>query len=100
MHGWTRRFHGAAASLIACLIAVNAFAQQEWPARPVRLIVPWTAKLIAPVLAAAGTANAAGTAATSKPAVQSQSSGAGAGKVTFNPFSITRKIDRSSPTFY
>lgn len=41
MHGWTRRFHGAAASLIACLIAVNAFAQQEWPARPVRLIVPY-----------------------------------------------------------
>ena len=26
----------------------------------------------------------------------SQSSGAGAGKVTFNPFSITRKIDVSS----
>jgi len=25
------------------------------------------------------------------------SSGAGAGKVTFNPFSITRKIDQSSP---
>ncbi len=27
----------------------------------------------------------------------SQSTGAGAGRVTFNPFSITRKIDRSSP---
>lgn len=27
------------------------------------------------------------------------STGAGAGKVTFNPFSITRKIDKSSPTF-
>jgi hypothetical protein len=27
----------------------------------------------------------------------SQSSGAGAGKITFNPFSITRKIDVSSP---
>lgn len=24
----------------------------------------------------------------------------GAGKVTFNPFSITRKIDKSSPTLY
>ena len=28
----------------------------------------------------------------------SQSSGSGAGKVTFNPFSITNKIDKSSPT--
>jgi hypothetical protein len=28
----------------------------------------------------------------------SQSSGSGAGKITFNPFSITRKIDRASPT--
>jgi hypothetical protein len=28
--------------------------------------------------------------------IGSQSSGAGAGKVTFNPFSITRKIDISS----
>lgn len=27
----------------------------------------------------------------------SQSTGAGAGKVTFNPFSINRKIDTSSP---
>jgi hypothetical protein len=27
----------------------------------------------------------------------SQSTGAGAGKVSFNPFSITRKIDKSSP---
>jgi hypothetical protein len=26
----------------------------------------------------------------------SQSSGAGAGKVTFNPFSITRRVDRES----
>jgi type VI protein secretion system component Hcp len=25
--------------------------------------------------------------------------GAGAGKVSFNPFSITRKIDKSSPIF-
>jgi len=25
---------------------------------------------------------------------------AGAGKVTFNPFSITRKIDASSPKFF
>lgn len=32
--------------------------------------------------------------------IGSQSSGAGAGKVTFNPFSITRKIDRSSPDFF
>jgi type VI secretion system secreted protein Hcp len=32
--------------------------------------------------------------------IGSQSSGAGAGKVTFNPFSITRKIDCSSPTFF
>jgi hypothetical protein len=30
----------------------------------------------------------------------SQSSGAGAGKVSFNPFSITRKIDRASPIFF
>jgi type VI protein secretion system component Hcp len=28
------------------------------------------------------------------------SSGAGAGKVTFNPFSITRKIDAASPSFF
>jgi len=33
-------------------------------------------------------------------AIGSASTGAGAGKVTFNPFSITRKIDRSSPTFF
>lgn len=32
--------------------------------------------------------------------IGSQSSGAGAGKVTFNPFSITRKIDKSSPEFF
>src|SRR3954453_9234144 len=32
--------------------------------------------------------------------IGSQSTGAGAGKVTFNPFSITRKIDRCSPIFY
>ena len=32
--------------------------------------------------------------------IGSQSTGAGAGKVTFNPFSITRKIDRASPTFF
>src|SRR3954451_9579978 len=32
--------------------------------------------------------------------IGSQSTGAGAGKVTFNPFSITRKIDKSSPTFF
>jgi len=32
--------------------------------------------------------------------IGSQSSGAGAGKVTFNPFSITRKIDKASPVFY
>jgi type VI protein secretion system component Hcp len=32
--------------------------------------------------------------------IGSQSSGAGAGRVTFNPFSITRKIDRSSPVFF
>lgn len=32
--------------------------------------------------------------------IGSQSSGAGAGKVTFNPFSITRSIDKASPTFY
>ena|SRR5579871_4509822 len=32
--------------------------------------------------------------------IGSQSSGAGAGKVTFNPFSITRKIDRASPQFF
>ncbi len=32
--------------------------------------------------------------------IGSQSTGAGAGKVTFNPFSITRKIDRSSPHLF
>jgi len=32
--------------------------------------------------------------------IGSQSTGAGAGKVSFNPFSITRKIDMSSPVFY
>jgi type VI secretion system secreted protein Hcp len=32
--------------------------------------------------------------------IGSQSTGAGAGKVTFNPFSITRKIDRSSPLLF
>ncbi len=32
--------------------------------------------------------------------IGSQSTGAGAGKVTFNPFSITRKIDKSSPVFF
>jgi hypothetical protein len=31
--------------------------------------------------------------------IGSQSTGAGAGKVTFNPFSITRKVDRASPVF-
>jgi type VI secretion system secreted protein Hcp len=32
--------------------------------------------------------------------IGSQSRGAGAGKVTFNPFSITRSIDKSSPTLF
>lgn len=32
--------------------------------------------------------------------IGSQSSGSGAGKITFNAFSITRKIDCSSPTFF
>jgi type VI secretion system secreted protein Hcp len=32
--------------------------------------------------------------------IGSQTSGAGAGKVTFNPFSITRKIDQASPTLF
>jgi type VI secretion system secreted protein Hcp len=32
--------------------------------------------------------------------IGSQSTGAGAGKITFNPFSITRKIDLQSPTFF
>lgn len=32
--------------------------------------------------------------------IGSQSTGAGAGKVTFNPFSITRSIDCSSPKFF
>ena len=31
---------------------------------------------------------------------KASSSGAGAGKVTFNPFSITRKIDSASPLFF
>jgi type VI protein secretion system component Hcp len=30
----------------------------------------------------------------------STSSGSGAGKVTFNPFSITRKIDSASPSLF
>ncbi len=30
----------------------------------------------------------------------SQSSGAGAGKVTFNPFLITKKIDKASPMLF
>jgi type VI protein secretion system component Hcp len=30
----------------------------------------------------------------------SQSSGAGAGKIEFNPFSFTRKIDAASPIFF
>lgn len=32
--------------------------------------------------------------------IGSQSSGAGAGKVTFNPFTVTRKTDRASPTLF
>jgi type VI protein secretion system component Hcp len=32
--------------------------------------------------------------------IGSQSKGAGAGKITFNPFSITRKIDIQSPIFF
>jgi type VI secretion system secreted protein Hcp len=32
--------------------------------------------------------------------IGSQSSGAGAGRITFNPFSITRKIDCASPVFF
>jgi type VI secretion system secreted protein Hcp len=32
--------------------------------------------------------------------IGSQSTGAGAGKVTFNPFSITRKIDKASPKLF
>jgi type VI secretion system secreted protein Hcp len=32
--------------------------------------------------------------------IGSQSSGAGAGKVTFNPFQITRKSDRASPILF
>ena len=32
--------------------------------------------------------------------IGSQSTGAGAGKVTFNPFSITRKTDRASPVLF
>jgi type VI protein secretion system component Hcp len=32
--------------------------------------------------------------------IGSQSSGAGAGKITFNPFTINRKIDKSSPVFF
>ena len=32
--------------------------------------------------------------------IGSQSSGAGAGKVTFNPFRITRKTDKASPVFF
>lgn len=32
--------------------------------------------------------------------IGSQSSGAGAGKVTFNPFQVTRKTDRASPVLF
>ena len=32
--------------------------------------------------------------------IGSQSTGAGAGKVTFNPFSITRRIDKASPILF
>lgn len=32
--------------------------------------------------------------------IGSQSSGAGAGKASFNPFSITRKVDKASPIFF
>ena len=32
--------------------------------------------------------------------IGSQSTGAGAGKITFNPFSITRKIDKASPILF
>jgi type VI secretion system secreted protein Hcp len=32
--------------------------------------------------------------------IGSQGGGAGAGKIDFNPFSITRKIDKLSPTFF
>ena len=32
--------------------------------------------------------------------IGSASSGAGAGKVTFNPFSITRKVDKASPVLF
>ena len=32
--------------------------------------------------------------------MSSQSSGAGAGKINFNPFKITRKIDKASPTLF
>src|SRR5690242_15795826 len=32
--------------------------------------------------------------------IGSQSRGAGAGKISFNPFSITRPIDKSSPILY
>lgn len=32
--------------------------------------------------------------------IGSQSSGAGAGKVTFNPFQVTRKTDRASPKLF
>lgn len=32
--------------------------------------------------------------------IGSQSSGIGAGKVTFNPFQVTRKTDRASPTLF
>ncbi len=30
----------------------------------------------------------------------SPSTGSGAGKVTFNPFSITRKVDKASPVLF
>lgn len=32
--------------------------------------------------------------------IGSQSSGSGTGKITFNPFSITRKVDKASPLLF
>jgi len=36
----------------------------------------------------------------SQPKIGSATGGAGAGKVTFNPFQITRKVDSASPKLY
>lgn len=58
------------------------------------------AAITVPVLAEAAGQQPKATPPVSTVSGGSSSSGAGAGKVTFNPFSITRKIDKSSPILF